>query len=50
MNIVTINDKNLSNSDIAKFGSKSRAILLCENKILVANYGGVFLFTVNLFK
>ena len=43
MDIITINDRNLSNSDITKFGSKSRAILLCENKILVANYGGVFL-------
>ena len=40
---VTINDKNLYISDITKFGSKSRAILLKGNEILVANYGGVFL-------
>ena len=40
---VTINDKNLCISDITKFGSKSRAILLKGNEILVANYGGVFL-------
>lgn len=43
MDIVTINDDKLYHNNIDKFGKKSRAILLSNDQILVANYGGVYL-------
>ena len=44
MNII-INDDNLQLSEVEDFSSKSRAILIDDNnKVLIANYGGVFLF------
>ena len=44
MNII-LNDENLQLDEINEFNSKVRAILIdSENKVLVANYGGVFLF------
>ena len=43
MQIITINDDNLTIDKVDQFTSKSRAILLDDNKILVANYGGVTL-------
>lgn len=40
----TINENNLQLNEIQEFSSKSRAILLSsDNKILLANYGGIFL-------
>ena len=43
MNLIVINDDNLSDNDIHKIGNKVRAILLLDNKILVSHYGGVIL-------
>lgn len=43
MHVITINDDNLQHKDINKFGKKARAILVKDNKILLSNYGGVFL-------
>ena len=44
MNLI-LNDENLQLDEINEFNSKVRAILIdSENKVLVANYGGVFLF------
>ena len=44
MNII-INDDNLQLSEVEEFSSKSRTILIDDNnKVLIANYGGVFLF------
>ena len=41
---VIINEANLKNEDINEFSSKARAILIDENnRILIANYGGVIL-------
>ena len=41
---VIINEANLKNEDINEFSSKARAILIdANNRILIANYGGVFL-------
>ncbi len=41
MDTIVINDNNLKDSDINKFGNKVRAILLKDNKILVSHYGGI---------
>ena len=43
MNTIVINDNNLNDSDIDKFGNKVRAILLSNDKILIAHYGEVIL-------
>lgn len=43
METIIINDENLRDEDIQKFGSKVRAVLLSGNKILVSHYGGVIL-------
>jgi ADP-ribose pyrophosphatase YjhB (NUDIX family) len=43
MNTIVINDNNLNENDVHKYGNKVRAILLSKDKILVANYGGVVL-------
>lgn len=43
MKTIVINDNNLSNDDIHKFGNKVRAILLENDKILISHYGGVIL-------
>ena len=43
MENIIINDSNLNNDEIQKFGNKVRAILLSDNKILVSHYGGVIL-------
>lgn len=44
MNLI-LNDENLQLDEINEFNSKVRAILIDnENRVLVANYGGVFLF------
>lgn len=43
MKTIIINDNNISSDDINKFGSKARAILIKDNKILVSHYGGVIL-------
>ena len=43
MKTIIINDTNLHNDDIQKFGNKVRAVLLSDNKILVSHYGGVIL-------
>jgi len=43
MNSITINEHNLCIYDIRDFSSKVRGILVKDNKILVANYGGVYL-------
>ena len=44
MNTIVINDNNISDDSIHKYGNKVRALLLSDNKILVSNYGGVVLF------
>jgi len=42
---ITINDEDLKMDEVEEFNSKVRAILIdSENRVLVANYGGVFLF------
>ena len=43
MKTVIINDTNLTNKDIQKYGNKVRAILLSDNKILVSHYSGLIL-------
>ena len=43
MEKVIINDKKLNEEEVQKFGSKVRAVLLSDNKILVSHYGGVVL-------
>lgn len=43
MKNIIINDEHLQSSNVNKFGSKSRAVLIQDNKILLSNYGGVFL-------
>ena len=43
MKTIIINDTNLHDDDIQKFGNKVRAVLLLDNKILVSHYGGVIL-------
>lgn len=43
METIVINDDNLCDKDIQKFGRKVRAVLLIDNKILVSHYGGVVL-------
>ena len=43
METIVINDENLRDEEIQKFGCKVRAILLARNKILVSHYGGVIL-------
>lgn len=43
MNTIIINDNNLQDNDVSKFRNKVRAILVKGDKILVSNYGGVFL-------
>ena len=41
METIIINDTNLHDDEIQKFGNKVRAALLSEDKILVSHYGGV---------
>ena len=43
MKTITINENGLLDNQIDKRNSKSRAILVDDNKILVANYGGIML-------
>ena len=43
MRTVTINENNLLDNQIDKRNSKCRAILIDNDKVLVANYGGVIL-------
>ena len=44
MNLI-LNDENLQLDQVNEFNSKVRAILVDnENRVLVANYGGIFLF------
>lgn len=43
MQTIIINDTNLHEEDVQKFGNKVRAVLLSDNKILVSRYGGVIL-------
>lgn len=43
MKTIIINDANLHDDDIQKFGNKVRAVLLSDNKILISHYGGVVL-------
>ena len=38
-----INENNLNNDEIGTFSTKVRALLLDENRILIANYGNVLL-------
>ena len=40
---ITINEDSLCIYDIREFSSKVRGILVKDNKLLVANYGGVYL-------
>lgn len=44
MKTVIINDDKLLDSEINKYGNKTRAVLLKDDKILVSHYGGVILF------
>lgn len=42
---LVLNDENMQINEISEFNSKVRAILIDEeNRVLIANYGGVFLF------
>lgn len=43
MNIVTINDNNLTNEQIGKFANKVRAILIKNDKLLIANYNSTIM-------
>lgn len=43
MRDIRINDNNLTDQDIDKFEYKSRAILMQDDMVLVARYGGVLL-------
>ena len=43
MRKIIINENNLNNLDIDKINTKVRAVLIKNNDILVANYGGVLL-------
>ena len=43
MEIITINENNLTSNDINKTRTKVRAILIDDDKILTSNYGGVIL-------
>ena len=43
MDILTINDDNLSENEVDKFSIKTRAVLYKDNKILVGNYNGIYL-------
>ncbi len=44
METIIINDCNLENKDIDKFGKKVRALLLKDDKVLIAKYCNVVLF------
>ena len=48
MDKIIVNDNNLQIGDISKFGSKARAILVKDNRVLLSNYGGFFCFQVGL--
>lgn len=43
MDTIIINDDKIYDNDVNKFGSKVRAILVKDDKILVSHYGGVIL-------
>ena len=43
MEIITINENNLTSNDINETRTKVRAILIDDDKILTSNYGGVIL-------
>ena len=43
MSIITINEDKLKHLEVDSKNSKVRAILVKDNKLLVANYGGVYL-------
>ena len=43
MNTVILNEDKLNSSDIEVVSNKARAILLDDHKLLIANYGGVYL-------
>ena len=48
MNLI-LNDENLQLDEVNEFNSKVRAILVDnENRVLVANCGGIFLFPVEV--
>ena len=44
MGIVSINESNLTDSQLDIINNKVRAILVKNDKVLVANYGGIMLF------
>ncbi len=44
MEIVSINESNLIDSELAIINNKVRGILVTDDKVLVANYGGIMLF------
>ena len=44
MRTIIINENNLTAKDIEAISNKVRAVLLDDDKLLVANYGGVYLF------
>lgn len=43
MKTIVLNDDKLFDSEVNKYGSKARAVLLKDDKILVSHYGGVIL-------
>ena len=43
MNTIIINEDKLNNNDIEVVSNKVRAILVDDHKLLIANYGGVYL-------
>ena len=43
MNTIIINEDKLNNNDIEVVSNKVRAILVDGHKLLIANYGGVYL-------
>ena len=44
MEIVSINESNLTDSELDIINNKVRAILVKDDKVLIANYGGIILF------
>ena len=44
MEIVSVNESNLTDSELDIINNKVRAILVKDDKVLIANYGGIILF------
>ena len=44
METIILNNDNLRDEDVQKYGNKARALLLMGDKLLVSEYGGVILF------